>query len=121
GGARDAGDYSANKTAYSYVTKMMLDAAIPPAYTFENGLREDSGVVKLGLDLTTVGTTNEGLLTESTYLVYGDILNDFSLLQFQTGLDSNPSVLLSAKNSLHQFSIGIDGEKLAIEKGDIST
>src|SRR5690606_5025789 len=53
--------------------------------------------------------------------VYGDILNDFSLLQFQTGLDSNPSVLLSAKNSLHQFSIGIDGEKLAIEKGDIST
>lgn len=96
-------------------------ADLPIPLTFENGLREDSGVVKLGLDLTTVGTTNEGLLTESTYLVYGDILNDFSSLQFQTGLDSNPSVILSARNSLHQFSIGIDGEKLAIEKGDIST
>src|SRR5690606_14490157 len=36
--------------------------------TFENGLREDNGVVKLGLDLNTYGTTDDGILTEDLYL-----------------------------------------------------
>lgn len=48
---------------------------LPVPLTFENGLREDNGVVKLGLDLTTAGTTNKGLLTEQTSLVLGDLLS----------------------------------------------
>src|SRR5690606_7859938 len=35
----------------------------------ENGLREDNGVVKLGLDLNTYGTTDDGILTEDLYLI----------------------------------------------------
>lgn len=38
-------------------------------YTFTNGIHANNNIVKLGLDLTTVGTTNSGALTEDTYLI----------------------------------------------------
>lgn len=66
-GLGDADDYSLNKTDYSYVTKKMLQEQ----YTFSNGLRQDSGQVKLGLDLTPPYTN--GLLTEPIFLLFGNV------------------------------------------------
>src|SRR5690606_4477272 len=58
----------------NYITSADLPPIQSPL-TFENGLREDGGVVKMGLDVSTLGTTNEGLLTEPTVLALGDVLS----------------------------------------------
>lgn len=74
--------------------------SIQSPLTFENGLREDGGVVKLGLDLTDP-TLSKGILTEATYLFQGNLagnnatgiaIDDSSkAFSMATGVDSNNS------------------------------
>jgi len=71
------------------------------SYAFENGLREDEGTVKIGLDAPTIGTTNKGAITEDTFLAR--VLNDGSLIGVAF-TNSETSILYS-----DQF---IGGEKI---------
>lgn len=73
-GLGDADDYSENKTQYSYVTKKMLEETAG-SYTFANGLRNDAGVVKLGLDL--IAPYTNGVLTEDLFLLKGDVSTQY--------------------------------------------
>src|SRR5690606_33129373 len=66
-------------------------------YLFQNGLREQSNIVKLGLDLSTLGSGNIGLLTEPTYLIYGD----FTLDNFAGAVFDNTTGTVSIINSIN--------------------
>lgn len=92
-------DYSVNWTDHSLVTKKWVTDNFSGGgglLTFENGLREDGGVVKLGLDISTAGTTNNGLLTEDTYLILGDpttpVVSQISISDAQVNMKSFSSI-----------------------------
>lgn len=86
---------------------------------FENGLREDNGTVKLGLDLSTVGTTNEGILTEVTPLIFGDATDPSTvsgviIQDGSTTIYGSDNIQLIANGS----TIGLGGNGISIGRVD---
>lgn len=72
-GLTENGDYSANKTAYSYVTKQMLDAATGTSYTFSNGLTNTADIVTLGGSYTgSVVIGDDSDYTVATFAMYNN-------------------------------------------------
>src|SRR5690606_32190111 len=80
-----------------YITAADLPP-IPSPLTFENGLREDGGVVKLGLDV--VGGVSGALTEDTTVLVNGDLAGES--LSF---IISKPAGLISIR-SMTSPSVG---------------
>lgn len=62
--------------------------------TAGSGLNIDSGQVVLGLNASTIGSTNEGLITKDTYILRGDLLaQDYVGILFDQVTDANSDEL----------------------------
>jgi len=61
-------------TTQAASTAFVQAAVVAADHSYKNGIRLNADSVKLGLDLSTLGTTNDGILTEDLYLVRGDVV-----------------------------------------------
>jgi len=104
-GLGDIADYSPNKTQFSYVTKKMLDESI---LLGGYGTHIKDGKINIGLDPTTIGTTNDGLLVGNTLLVTGDITGGaYSSINVDSYIISDSVNSTSTDYSAHQTSYDV--------------
>jgi len=109
-GAGDWGDYSANKTAYSYITKQMLEDALPEDIYVKRSGDTMTGNLTFGFDDNTGGNINPdagvGLFFNNGFTDYGAVYyestgdqNESSNLIIETG-DNNPDSPLGANEGI---------------------
>lgn len=92
-------------------TPHWINKSVPLSFT--NGLRESGGTVQLGLDLSTIGTTNKGILTSMLYLALGSFITEnLSFLNISDegaflgsgSSNNNGSVLRTAKDGIFRLT-----------------
>jgi len=109
-------NYSSNFTSRSLVDKEYVDNAINNAstnLTFTNGLREENGVVKLGLD-TSDPTFTKGVLTEDTFIIGGDLSSNSYMGMII--LPDVKSVNLSVVDGGVTHGLGVSNEIIQLER-----
>lgn len=109
-GAGDAGDYSANKQALDYITKQMLEDALPEDVYVRRRGDTMTGNLTFGFDDNTGGNINPdagvGLFFNNGFTDYGAVYyestgdqNESSNLIIETG-DNNPDSVLGANEGI---------------------